>query len=356
MADNRDTQSATPATLASGNKIALYEIATFSGDSNALAAPAVLTVVSGAEGSRALTEMTGDGTNGLDVDVTRVQGTVTVTGPLTDTQIRASALPVSAASLPLPTGASTEATLSSLNAKVTAVNTGAVVVSSSALPSGASTSALQTTGNTSLSNIETAQGAQADAAASSDTGTFSLLAFVKRGLQNWTTILARIPALVGGYIPVTIAGNVRASFGAKAPVSITLTSLGIDAARQSAVLDFTSSGAIDALLRVTTNGTAGGTARLDLYAYSALGDSSYTDGASGTDTTFTAANRLNSRYVGFVQMNGATAVTAMFSLAAAFDGTLPSKVGLIAINKSLQALSATGGDHVVEVQTMVLAA
>lgn len=51
--------------------------------------------------------------------------------------------PVSAASLPLPTGASTEATLSSLNGKVTAVNTGAVTVVASALPSGAATSAKQ---------------------------------------------------------------------------------------------------------------------------------------------------------------------------------------------------------------------
>jgi hypothetical protein len=47
--------------------------------------------------------------------------------------------PVSAASLPLPSDASTETTLAALNTKVTAVNTGAVVVSSSALPSGAST-------------------------------------------------------------------------------------------------------------------------------------------------------------------------------------------------------------------------
>lgn len=61
---------------------------------------------------------------------------------------------ISAAALPLPSGASTEATLSALNAKVTAVNTGAVVISSSALPSGASTSALQTTGNTSLASID----------------------------------------------------------------------------------------------------------------------------------------------------------------------------------------------------------
>lgn len=49
-----------------------------------------------------------------------------------------SAVPVSAASLPLPTGAATEATLSSLNGKVTACNTGAVTISS-ALPAGSNT-------------------------------------------------------------------------------------------------------------------------------------------------------------------------------------------------------------------------
>lgn len=43
--------------------------------------------------------------------------------------------PISAASLPLPSGAATESTLSSLNGKVTACNTGAVVISS-ALPAG----------------------------------------------------------------------------------------------------------------------------------------------------------------------------------------------------------------------------
>lgn len=43
--------------------------------------------------------------------------------------------PVSAISLPLPTGAATESTLSTLNTKVTAVNTGAVTIST-AIPSG----------------------------------------------------------------------------------------------------------------------------------------------------------------------------------------------------------------------------
>lgn len=50
-----------------------------------------------------------------------------------------------------------------------------------------------------------------DAAASSDTGTFSVIALIKRALQNWTTLLARIPALGQGLmaasVPVTIASN-----------------------------------------------------------------------------------------------------------------------------------------------------
>ena len=48
----------------------------------------------------------------------------------------------------------------------------------------------------------TAVGNVTDAAASSDTGSFSLLAFVKRGLQNWTTLLGRMPALQSGAVPV----------------------------------------------------------------------------------------------------------------------------------------------------------
>jgi hypothetical protein len=84
--------------------------------------------------------------------------TTPVTGPLTDAQLRASVVPVSL--------------------------------------TGVATSSNQTTGNTSLSNIDSDLGAQADAAATTDTGTFSLIAFIKRGLQNWTTLLTRIPTQV----------------------------------------------------------------------------------------------------------------------------------------------------------------
>lgn len=48
----------------------------------------------------------------------------------------------------------------------------------------------------------TAIGQPSDTAATSDTGAFGVLAFVKRALQNWTTLLARIPALSSGRLPV----------------------------------------------------------------------------------------------------------------------------------------------------------
>src|SRR6185436_5601098 len=110
-----------------------------------------------------------------------------------------SSISVNASSLPLPTGASTSALQSSTNSlltsidnKITTVNTGAVVVTSSTLPTGASTSSLQTTGNNSLSSIDT-----------------------------------KVPALVSGRVPVDgsavvqpVSGNVAISnFPASQPVT-----------------------------------------------------------------------------------------------------------------------------------------
>jgi len=59
--------------------------------------------------------------------------------------------------------------------------------------------------------INTVLGTQADAAASSDTATFSLMAFIKRGMQNWTALLAKIPAIgqatKAASIPVVLASD-----------------------------------------------------------------------------------------------------------------------------------------------------
>lgn len=63
---------------------------------------------------------------------------------------------------------------------------------------------------TTLANIDADIGQTSDAAATTDTGTFSLLALIKRALQNWTTLLGRVPSLLTTVPPSdTPAGPVR---------------------------------------------------------------------------------------------------------------------------------------------------
>lgn len=86
----------------------------------------------------------------LEATLSSLNGKVTAvdTGDVT---VSSSALPTGAATSALQTTGNSS--LSSIDGKITAVNTGAVVISSSALPTGAATSALQGTGNTSLATI-----------------------------------------------------------------------------------------------------------------------------------------------------------------------------------------------------------
>lgn len=143
--------------------------------------------------------------------------------------------------------------------------------------------------------------------------------------------------------------DIKQAFGTKTTITCTLTSLANGSAREATVVDNTTNKFADALLRVKTNGQASGTSFLEVYGYSALGDTTYTDAATGTDAAFTAANIKNSVLIGVVQMNAATSVTwGARSIAAAFGGRLPDKWGLIFKNSSGAAMSATAGDHVIE--------
>ncbi|MGJ3704658.1 hypothetical protein [Variovorax sp. AFSI2.2] len=77
-----------------------------------------------------------------------------------------------------------------------------------ASPLGAEVTISTAAGSGSSSAVTVADGADAtqgdkdDAPAASDIGSFSIVAFIKRGMQNWTTLLARIPALSTGAVPV----------------------------------------------------------------------------------------------------------------------------------------------------------
>jgi hypothetical protein len=114
---------------------------------------------------------------GLDVAVANFPVSQAVTGPLTDAQLRAAAVPVSAAALPLPTGAAAEATLQAVRDRLPAaphaqpltdaqLRAAAVPVSAAALPlpAGASTETTLAAVVTALGQILTELGAKTEPA------------------------------------------------------------------------------------------------------------------------------------------------------------------------------------------------
>ncbi len=108
-----------------------------------------------------------------------------------------------------------EAAVESIDSKTptvgqkTAANSSSVVLASdqSAIPVSGTVAVSNLTDPataTAQTALQTSFGARADASATSDTGSFSLLAFIKRGMENWTTLLGRIPSLSAGRIPVVL--------------------------------------------------------------------------------------------------------------------------------------------------------
>jgi hypothetical protein len=120
-------------------------------------------------------------------------------------------LTIDAAALPLPAGAATAANQATIIGHVDGIE------------------GILTTIDADTGNIATGLGAPADAAASSDTGTFSLLSLVKRGLQNWTTLLGRVPSLTVSSTRLLVDGS-----GVTQPVSAASLPLPSGAATSSA--------------------------------------------------------------------------------------------------------------------------
>lgn len=177
-----------------------------------------------------------------------------VTGPLTDTQLRAAAVPVSATSLPLPSGAATESTLLSVLGQVDAKT------------STLATAALQTTGNSSLSSIDTKLSSQATAA-NQTTGNSTLTSILGQ-LDSKTSTLATestlsatktllgagLPAaLVGGRLDVNIgAGTVTVTPSGTQDVNLTKVGGSAVALGQAA-----NAASLPVTLSSTQTGTAG---------------------------------------------------------------------------------------------------
>lgn len=126
----------------------------------------------------------------------------------------------------LPTGAATESTLSTLNGKVTACDTGAVVVSSSALPSGAATAAKQPALGTA--------------------GTASADVITVQGVASMTAL-----KVDGSAVTQPVSGTVTANIGSSGPVRLE------DAAFAAADPVMMAGGVNNRNLAVVFNSTAG---------------------------------------------------------------------------------------------------
>lgn len=121
-----------------------------------------------------------------------------------------------------------EATLSTLNGKVTAVNTGAVVVASSALPSGAATSALQTQPGVDIGDVTVNNAAGAAAVNVQDGGNSLTVDYATTGSgtatgalrvelpTNGTGVLATVGAVTTITNAVTVAQATASSLNAQA--------------------------------------------------------------------------------------------------------------------------------------------
>lgn len=117
------------------------------------------------------------------------------------------------------------------------------------------------------------------------------------------------------------------------------------AGRASTAIDNTSNLFLDALVvvKITTSASAlANDKAVYVYAYgTADGGTTYSDGVTGTDATFTATNPPNLRLLGVI--NAVATSTAYvggpWSMANAL-GVLPQKWGIVCVNFTGQALTA----------------
>lgn len=134
-------------------------------------------------------------------------------------------------------------------------------------------------------------------------------------------------------------------------ITITLNSLASSAftGRASTYVDNATNKFADALVRVNIAMPGSGTVANDrccyVYAYgSADGGSTYDDGVTGSDASFTHTTPPNLRLIGIVNCptNTGTYRSPTMSVAAAFGGVLPERWGIVVRNYTGLTLNSSG--------------
>lgn len=143
-------------------------------------------------------------------------------------------------------------------------------------------------------------------------------------------------------------GNLLQQYGSSAQsITCTFTSLATAGSRQSAVISNTTNLFFDAFVFVIikTGSTATvTTGYVSVYCYASVdGGTTYTDGATGSDASFTPTSPTNLRLIGNINCvaNSITYYGGPFSVAAAFGGLMPSSWGIVIQNNTGGTLAST---------------
>jgi hypothetical protein len=172
-------------------------------------------------------------------------------------------------------------------------------------------------------------------------------------IQQYLRGLIKLAITAGSFlVTATIAAGAnligfvgfKRTYGAVATLTTTnWSNLASGSGWQSAAI--ATGGAYEIQFLLETKGAAGSTLYADFYLAEAFTSGSFVDGATGSEGTFTAANRKNARYIGSIALNTTNTVRGMLKYTDV-SGTLPERVVLIGINNSGGTISSTGGDTV----------
>lgn len=145
--------------------------------------------------------------------------------------------------------------------------------------------------------------------------------------------------------------DLKQAFAASTAITITLASLAAGSARESAFVDNASNLFLDVLVYLQVGlqtGTPTGDKCVYVYVYGSEDGTNYTDNATGANAAITLRSPTNLRPLGVIatpDAGGLTYKSSPMSVAAAFGGVIPRRWGIVVLNSSGVALSATEGDH-----------
>jgi hypothetical protein len=136
-------------------------------------------------------------------------------------------------------------------------------------------------------------------------------------------------------------GSIELKYGtSNQAITITITSLAVNAQQQSTAIDNTSNVFEDALVQVivkTNSANVLATGFVNVYAYGTSdGGTTYGDGCTGTNGAVTLTSPPNLKLIGSINANVASTTykSNPLSVAAAFNGVLPQKWGIVVENKT----------------------